>query len=256
MRRRHGIRRHGLQRRASQDALAGSWAMAMAVRWGFGMVGVVLTGDSPGAGGRGKPRAQRRLAARDGQCARTPCRHAACPVGGMQPAPPLRPATGSWLARQAAQPALARALPAIEAQLRDREVSGTGFLHIVVMDPGIAPGTAAFEHAILLEHSIGEPAHWDADYAKFARAKALLSWRHQLDGHMLQTRHPQWLQAGDTMLWGGVCLDGIVVATSGAHPWYDEAFGLMLAGLLRAEIKRLAALHAAAGMLFVPGSPA
>lgn len=166
------------------------------------------------------------------------------------------PQAGSWLAREAAHLALARALPTIEAQLQDPQVSGTGFLHIVLMDPVRAPGMSAFDEAILLEHSIGEPAHWDADYARLARAKALLSWRHQVDGQVLQTRHPHWLQAGDTMLWGGVCLDGIVAATSGAQPWYDEAFGLLLAGLLRAEAKRLMAAHAAAGLLFAPAPAA
>ena len=163
----------------------------------------------------------------------------------------LAPA-GSWLARQAAQAALARALPAIQTQLQDPQVSGTGFLHIVLMDPGRPPATSAFAQAILLEHSVGDPARWDADYAQFARAKALLSWRHQMDGHVLQARYPHRLQPGDTLLWGGVCLDGIVAATSGAHPWYDEAFGLMLAGYLRAEAKRLAAGHAAEGLLFAP----
>lgn len=204
----------------------------------------------------GKPRAHcslRRPAVRMAPGGTPLARSPSMPTQPSVANPSVAPA-GSWLARQAAHLALARVLPLIEAQLQDPQVSGTGFLHIVLMDPGRPPGTSTFEQAIVLEHSIGEPARWDADYAKFARAKALLSWRHQMDGHVLQARHPQWLQAGDTMLWGGVCLDGIVVATSGAQPWYDEAFGLALAGYLRAEIKRLAAGHAAAGVLFAPSA--
>ena len=166
-----------------------------------------------------------------------------------------RPPAGSWLARDAAQRAIDRALPGIEAQLHDPDVSGTGFLHLVLMDPGLPPGSVAFEEAILLEHSVGERARWDADYARFARAKAQLSWRHGTDGHVLQSRYPQLLLPGDTTLWGGVCLDGIVVGVSGAQPWYDEAFGLTLAAYLRAEIKRSAAACAERQVLFAPEAP-
>ena len=35
-------------------------------------------------------------------------------------------------------------------------------------------------------------------------------------------------------LWGGVWLDGIVVAASGAMPPWDEAFSLWVAGNVRA----------------------
>ena len=166
-----------------------------------------------------------------------------------------RPPAGSWLARDAAQRAIDRALPGIEAQLHDPDVSGTGFLHLVLMDPGLPPGSVAFEEAILLEHSLGERACWDADYARFARAKAQLSWRHGTDGHVLQSRYPQLLLPGDTTLWGGVCLDGIVVGVSGAQPWYDEDFGLTLAAYLRAEIKRSAAACAERQVLFAPEAP-
>jgi hypothetical protein len=164
------------------------------------------------------------------------------------------PAPGSWLARDAAQRALDRALPGIAAQAADPEVCGTGFLHIVLMDPGLPSGSVPFEEAILLEHSIGDRDRWDADYARFARAKAQLSWRHGADGHVLQSRFPHLLLPGDTTLWGGVCLDGIVVGVSGAHPWYDEAFGLTLAAYLRAEIKRNAAAFAGQNVLFAPGA--
>ena len=54
----------------------------------------------------------------------------------------------------------------------------------------------------------------------------------------------------ELLLWGAICLDGIVIGVSGAHPWYDEAFALAIAGWFRAEAKRAAAEAGAAGVLF------
>ncbi len=126
------------------------------------------------------------------------------------------------------------ALPMIDAAVADREISGGGFLHIVIMDPALGPAHASFESAVLLEHSIGDPTKWDADYAAFARAKARLSWTSGLDGKAIQAARPHMLRQGDSLLWGSVCLDGIVVGVSGAHPWFDEAFATSVAASLRA----------------------
>lgn len=139
---------------------------------------------------------------------------------------------------EAARAALALALPMIEPALRERSICGSGFLYIVVMDPGLGPADCDFDRAVLLEHALGDRARWDADYAGFARAKARLSWRHGAGGHALQAALPQLLRAGDSLLWGAVCLDGIVVAVSGAFPWYDEAFATCIAANLRAIAKR------------------
>jgi hypothetical protein len=169
------------------------------------------------------------------------------------PSTPSTPsqAPGSWLGNQAAaQRALQRALPGIEPQVADPEVCGSGFLHIVIMDPALAPGEVGFQEAILAEHSVGDRDRWDADYAAFARAKARLSWTSGLDGHAVQARMPHRLREGDTLLWGGICLDGIAIGVSGAHPWYDEAFALTVAGWFRAEIKRAAAQATTRGALF------
>ena len=156
------------------------------------------------------------------------------------------PRTGSWFAnRDAARRALGRALPGIEAQVADIHVCGSGFLYIVIMDPAMPAGTSGFDDAVLLEHAIGDPACWDADYAAFARAKANLSWTFGLDGHFMQTHRAHLLREGDTMLWGSVCLDGFVVGVSGAHPWYDEAFATGVAAYFRAEVKAMAAGAAA-----------
>ena len=87
-------------------------------------------------------------------------------------------------------------MPMIEPLMRQPDVVGSGFLHIVVMDPGLTPPDATFDDAVLLEHSLGDRARWDADYASFARAKALLSWKHRQGSHALQATAPHLLQEG------------------------------------------------------------
>ncbi len=149
---------------------------------------------------------------------------------------------GSWYAdRACAQRAIEMALPAIEAAVARREVSGGGFLSIVVVDPALSPGDCTFEEAILAEHRIGDRAQWDVDYGAFARAKARQAWLHGTDTHRLQALQPHRLRVGDVAVWGAVCLDGIVVGASGAQPWYDEAFATMVAAALRALVKEAAA---------------
>lgn len=140
---------------------------------------------------------------------------------------------------EAARAAVALALPAVELAMRDPAAGDSGCLHIVVMDP-LAVSECPFEQAILHEHSINRAA-WDADYAHFARAKARLAWRTGMDSHRVQTLEPQRLQSGDTLLWGSVCMDGIVVAASGMQPWYDEAISGIVACCLRAIAKGRAA---------------
>ena len=140
--------------------------------------------------------------------------------------------------RAAAERALAMALPLIEPQMHDPSVVGSGFLHVVILDPGRSPHDGTFEDAVLLEHSVGDRARWDADYAAFARAKALLSWRHGMGSHALQATSPHLLRSGDTVLAGSAWLDGIVVGVSGAHPHYDEAFAMCIAACLRAVAKQ------------------
>ncbi len=144
--------------------------------------------------------------------------------------------------RHAAEQALALTLPMIEAAMADPQVSGCGFFYLVVMDPALTPADCPFEEAVLLEHAVGDRSRWDADYAGFARAKARLAWN-QGDTHALQSLQPHRLREGDSLLWGSAVLDGIVVAASGAYPWFDEAFATALAANLRAIAKQR---HAAA----------
>lgn len=142
-----------------------------------------------------------------------------------------------FIDRASAEKAVRMSLPMIVEAMQDNEVCGSGFLYIVVMDPALNPSNATFKDAILYEHAIGDKDQWDADYGEFARAKARVAWRTGMDGHKVQELQPHMLTARDTVLWGSVVIDGIVVGVSGAHPWYDEAFAGTVAVCLRALAK-------------------
>ncbi len=133
----------------------------------------------------------------------------------------------------AAREAVQLALPSIEQALARDGVSGERVLHIVVMDPAARPG-ADFEDAILYEQSVGDPGTWQADYRSFARQKAALAWRAGCDTHLIQELRPHFLRKGESLLWGSVWRDGLVVGASGAHPWWDESFANAVAGFLLA----------------------
>lgn len=148
------------------------------------------------------------------------------------------PSSGSYfIDRHAAEKAVGLSLPMIQEAMKLKEVGESGFLYIVVMDPLRRPPSCSFEEAILYEHAVGDRSKWDADYAAFARAKARVAWRTGMDGHMVQELRPQLLAADDTVLWGSVAIDDIIVGVSGAHPWYDEAFAGTVAMCLRALAK-------------------
>jgi hypothetical protein len=157
------------------------------------------------------------------------------------------PPTSSFAGAEAARQALHMALPMLERCAQDRTIVGSGFLYVVVMNPAVGPHDGvAFDDAVLLEHAVGDRTLWDADYASFARAKAALAWRSGTDGRAMQVLRPHALREGDSLLPGAVCLDGIVVACSGAFDWYDEAFAAAVAANLRAIARaRQAAARAA-----------
>jgi hypothetical protein len=138
------------------------------------------------------------------------------------------------LDRADAVAAIACVRPAIEQALRDKAVSRLGVLHLVIVDPGAKPNGRSFDAAVLHEESIGDRAVWDVDYAAYARAKARTAWRHGMDTRRLATLEPQRLADHDSALAGGIWFEGLVVAASGAMPQWDEAFALMVAGVLRA----------------------
>ncbi|MDT6963332.1 hypothetical protein QTN24_17675 [Cupriavidus sp. SZY C1] len=136
-----------------------------------------------------------------------------------------------------ARRALELALPMLTASLEDKAVGESHCMHIVIMDPTRPYGSGTFESAILHEHSLPSRDRWDADYAHYAREKARLTWRTQVDSGQLMDRAPHLLCVGDTVLAGAIVLDGIVVAVSGANGWYDEAFARCVASLLRAVVR-------------------
>jgi hypothetical protein len=146
--------------------------------------------------------------------------------------------------REAASEAIRLVLPMLEAAMANHQVGESGFLYIVIMNPVLRPWEAEFEQAILLEHALGDRDKWDADYAAYARAKARSTWLAGRDTHGLAALSPHLLRAGDAGVWGSAVVDGIVVATSGVHPWYDEAFSGAIAYALRAVAKGRAAAHA------------
>lgn len=149
----------------------------------------------------------------------------------------MTPPGSYFIDREAAKKAVDMSLPLIHEAMKLREVGESGFLYIVVMDPLLTPAASSFEEAVLYEHAVGDREKWDADYAAFARAKARVAWRTGLDGHLVQELKPHLLTARDTVLWGSVAMDGIVVGVSGANPWYDEAFAGTVAMCLRAVAK-------------------
>ncbi|MGY8525551.1 hypothetical protein [Paracidovorax citrulli] len=149
--------------------------------------------------------------------------------------PSSRTAAGSRFAdRASAERAIGLAVPMLEAALSDKGVGESGFLHVVVMDPALMPSDCGFESAILCEYSTPGRERWDADYAWYAREKARVAWRTGMSTDQVQARAPHLLRGEESQLGGAVVLDGIVVAVSGANPWFDEAFALSVASLLRA----------------------
>jgi hypothetical protein len=166
--------------------------------------------------------------------------------------PPGHPRGSHYVTQETARRAVQMAMPMIEAGLADSRIVGSGFLFLVIMDPGLPPGLAGFEEAILHEQAFGDRSRWDADYAAFARGKAKLSWANGMDSRRLQTLAPHLLREGDSLLWGSVWLDGIVVAASGAFPQFDEVYAGTVAYWLRALAKD--AREADSGRLFLEPS--
>jgi hypothetical protein len=152
-----------------------------------------------------------------------------------EPRPPSPRLAGShYASEERARTAIKLARPLIETWRKNGNIVGSGFLYVVIMNPALHPGDCDFHDAILHEAAFGDPDGWDAPYDQFAREKAELSWRHGMDSRTVQASRPHLLRHGDTLLGGGICLDGIVVAASGAFPQFDEVFAGTVALWLRA----------------------
>lgn len=152
------------------------------------------------------------------------------PAAARAQADPLSVHLPSLLDPALVEQALDMAAPLIFAALNEPAVSAERVLHLVVAEQT----RSRFEEAVLAERSFGDAAAWGADYRGFARAKARLAWRTSLDTRQVQQHAPHLLRAGDTLLWGSACRDGLIVAASGAQPWFDEAFSGIVVELVRA----------------------
>lgn len=163
---------------------------------------------------------------------------------------PLLHAGAGLIGATTIEQVLQRLRPLFESVIDDRRVNQSGVMYLVIMDPSAQVQAGGFDAAILAEQGFGKPrGAWDFDYAAAAREKARISWLWQRDSHALQTLEPHRLGHGQSLLWGSVALDGIVVAVSGAIPEYDEALAGCVAMLIRAEAKREAHRHREAGAL-------
>ena len=125
--------------------------------------------------------------------------------------------------------------PMIERIIADAAVSAEHALHVLVMDP-TADARVAFEDAILIERSYGDPGMWKADYAWYAREKTRVSWRERRSLRTLLERCPDRLQEGDIRVEGAVREGSWIVGASGAQPWYDHAIAATAARLLDAAL--------------------
>jgi hypothetical protein len=164
------------------------------------------------------------------------------------------PFTSAFIDQAAARMAVQLVLPMLEAAVASREAGASGFLYVVILRPGASPASGDFEDAILHEHAVGDPAGWDADYAHFARAKARLSWRTGRDTAAVLSQAPQLLAPGDTILPGAVVRHDMVVAVSGADPWYDDAFADAIAQCLFAQARKALAIAAREGVVLASAS--
>ncbi|OHA19337.1 MAG: hypothetical protein A3C08_01555 [Candidatus Taylorbacteria bacterium RIFCSPHIGHO2_02_FULL_47_18] len=105
--------------------------------------------------------------------------------------------------------------------------------HIVILVPTIDnsadyPNFPAQAH-VLYEHSVGKEI-WSAKYDEIAQCKAQQLWHDRNDD--ITDVKPHLLFTGDTVYWGGVKRDGIVVACSGVQPWFDKMISGMIADVL------------------------
>jgi hypothetical protein len=145
----------------------------------------------------------------------------------------------------AATHALDALSPTLAALLADPAISAESAMHVVVMKPGVDPKTRAFDDAVLIERSYGDPSAWKADYAWYAREKTRLAWREQTTLRTLFAQHPERLRDGDIRVEGAVRQDQWVVGASGAQSWYDHAVATMTIALIEATIAQRAHLRQA-----------
>ena len=142
-----------------------------------------------------------------------------------------------YIDRDAGRQAVAFVAPLLERAATDHAIGQSGVLYVVIMHPTRMHGEHNFDDAILTEQAFGKPrTAWDADYARYARSKAQASW--QLGVASGDERAAAyWRRLGhDAPLAGGMVVEGITAAVSGADPTYDEALAGAVALSLRAVL--------------------
>ena len=128
----------------------------------------------------------------------------------------IRPQIEAFLASQGFAPNLAFAITATAALRPADAVAGSASPFYLVA-------------------ALGNKADWPADLEALAMAKAAKSARTDRDSADLPAHY---LLAGDTLAWGSVVLDDIVVACSGIKPWFDEMLAMWLAATVKALCKQ------------------
>ena len=134
------------------------------------------------------------------------------------------------LNRMMAKQAIDLVLPSILAAIESRKLGDYYGFHIVIVNPLCQWSEHTdIEWSILYEYSHGNPEHWKYEFQKIARSKAMISWRTGLSTRVVQLTAPHLLIEGDTIYYGSVVIDGIVVAVSGFKQDIDELFAGMIA---------------------------
>lgn len=92
----------------------------------------------------------------------------------------------------------------------------------------------SFKDDCYLVTNLGDKADWEHDYEAVALSKAEKSVR---TGKATAELEPHYLVDNDTVYWGSVVIDDIVVACSGVEAYYDEMFSGWIATAVKALCK-------------------
>jgi hypothetical protein len=131
--------------------------------------------------------------------------------------------------------AIAMLRPVIEAAIADAEVSADRALVIVMLDRERSEAGDS-----LAEYLFGNAGRTRVDYGAYARDKARIAARERSDTSAVRDRE-EARGARDLPLVGGIHRRGITLGVSGAQPWFDEAFGVMVVELVHALEQQRAA---------------
>lgn len=129
--------------------------------------------------------------------------------------------TPKFLTQEVAEKAIRKTLEFVTNSLHVK----CRMLHVVVLGPRMDSPSTGFpnytiEPCVIAEVSYGNPDKWEHHFDEIAQCKAMQLWHGRNDGGT--DVHPHLLFQGDTVFWGGVKRDGIVVACSGVQPYFDR----------------------------------